>query len=146
VHCKTLQEYKMNLLELMAPSPTAKPAQLPMTPNAAGGARTSVNAVSTAGDATTAATATPMPAANTAKPQATAPTTAVPGQQTAQALPADARDTQSVPGKVIPGQQKVVPGQQQVVQQNQQETNGTPQQQVLERIQQLAGLVKTARA
>jgi hypothetical protein len=139
VHCKTLQEYKMNLLELMAPSPTAKPAQLPMTPNAAGGARTSVNAVSTAGDATTAATATPMPAANTAKPQATAPATAVPGQQTAQTLPADARDTQSVPGKIVPGQEKVV-------QQNQQETNGTPQQQVLERIQQLAGLVKTARA
>ena len=129
----------MNLLELMAPSPTAKPAQLPMTPGAAGGARTSVNAVSTAGDATTAATATPMPAANTAKPQATAPATAVPGQQTAQALPADARDTQSVPGKVVPGQQ-------QVVQQNQQETNSTPQQQVLERIQELAGLVKTARA
>jgi len=139
VHCKTLQEYKMNLLELMAPSPTAKPAQMPMTPNAAGGARTSVNAVSTAGDATTAATATPMPAANTAKPQATAPATAVPGQQTAQTLPADARDTQSVPGKIVPGQEKVV-------QQNQQETNGTPQQQVLERIQQLAGLVKTARA
>ena len=129
----------MNLLELMAPSPTAKPAQMPMTPNAAGGARTSVNAVSTAGDATTAATATPMPAANTAKPQATAPATAVPGQQTAQTLPADARDTQSVPGKIVPGQEKVV-------QQNQQETNGTPQQQVLERIQQLAGLVKTARA
>lgn len=129
----------MNLLELMAPSPTAKPAQLPMTPGAAGGARTSVNAVSTPGDATTAATATPMPAANTAKPQATAPATAVPGQQTAQALPADARDTQSVPGKVVPGQQ-------QVVQQNQQETNSTPQQQVLERIQELAGLVKTARA
>jgi hypothetical protein len=80
-----------------------------------------------------------MPAANTAKPQATAPATAVPGQQTAQTLPADARDTQSVPGKVVPGQEKVV-------QQNQQETNGTPQQQVLERIQQLAGLVKSARA
>ena len=143
----------MNLLELMAPSPTAKPAQMPMTPNAAGGARTSVNAVSTTGDATTAATATPMPAANTAKPQPTAPTTAVPGQQTAQTLPADARDTQSAPGKVVPGQEKVVPGQekvvpgqQQVVQQNQQETNGTQQQQVLERIQQLAGLVKSARA
>ena len=136
----------MNLLELMAPGPMQKPAQMPMTPAAAGGARTSVNAVSTAGDATSAATAQPMPAANTAKPQPTAPPTALPGQQTAQTQPADARDTQSTPGKVVPGQEKVVPGQQQVVQQNQQETNGTPQQQVLERIQQLAGLIKTARA
>jgi len=129
----------MNLLELMAPSPTAKPAQMPMTPTAAGAARNSVNAVSTAGDATSASTAQPMPANNTAKPQPTAPTTAIPGQQTAQTQPADAKDTQSTPAKVVPGQQKVV-------QQNQQETNGTQQQQVLERIQELAGLIKTARA
>ena len=129
----------MNLLELMAPSPTAKPAQMPMTPTAAGAARTSVNAVSTAGDATSASTAQPMPAANTAKPQPTAPATAIPGQQTAQTQPAEAKDTQSAPGKVVPGQEKVV-------QQNQQETNGTQQQQVLERIQELAGLIKTARA
>ena len=134
------------LRELTAPQPIQKPQPMPMTPSASGGVP-SAQAVSTPGDARLAVAATAKPSTSTAKPAPNAPATAVPAAQPQAQGSAQATADQVVPGQnapvVPPGTAVPAQGQMAKNAMNPQAMANTPQaQQLLGRLQELAGLIK----